>query len=604
MDREVDVSAGPLLRQTWAVLDSLIRRVGPEEINIEQPGWLKDILILLLDSLKDLASESPLCAEVLDDTVAVIVNYGSVSDPGGLGGRHTAALLNLDKLRGGKLAKATPREMQVGVVEQNHVRTFTGRKGTHSRIAPMANAVAEQRWKSNWAEYLSIEEGGDVFTLNNMLLGQADKPRPTLIAFADDVDPARDSEVMELMPVGLSVVAKAPAKTDFAGFAEKFAGMFHPAEPGFYRGAGMARWRIDAQSTEKMIMRLHRHFATLGGRVFASFPTTYSIGRHGSDELGIANMRAVLSIVCSRPWSRTFYEKAWLLFGGIASRVLYRILAGEFEGMARRRWQRQQADAVYLVGHTLKHRVVPIGDGVALLNEALADLTALKPQPKPAEAILALTAAVLKLRSDAAMLRGIVNLISVLKDVTPLTESRIKENLTEAGGARDIDLMEALREASSWTYTGSVGRTVRLVGDSKAPLRVASRFRIQELAHHAGEEKFLYATLFSELLQNAATYGKRSQRGLPIPVLVRRKLQQISLYNAIDISSLEKAKIFAEQHRNRDQKRQSSGTYFAEVIASSFQLMDFEFDVNQNEEQLPFFGKTDWIWCTTMLIKE
>jgi len=604
------------VRHMWSILDTLMRKVEPEQVDIGQRGWLKDKLTTLLESLKSLAETDPFCGEILDEMVAVIVNYGSISDPGRLGGRHTVVLLNLDKFKRGKLKTAEVAHIGGGAEEQNRVLTFQGgtnrsrpgaatRRSLGSRVKPLAPRVAERGWLNNWANYLRIEEKEGVYTLNNMLLGQAAEPQPTLIAFFDAIDRARDEEISTFMPASLSLASGEDLGNgpDISRFTERFRGMFGPAENGRFRGRSGQNWQIDETAVTAMVSRLHKHFGGIGGKVFASFPTSYRIGRDGSEDLGVSDMRAVVSVVSSREWDRAFYERAWLLFGGIASRILYRLLASEFESIARRRWQREQADAVYLVGHSLKHRVVPINDGIAQLDNALADLDAAPREPIAPTIRDALATASVKLRSNVAIMRGIVNLISVLKDANHQTESRIAKHLEEHSPTVTVDLIAQLHEAARWTFDASGARTVRLAGALGRSCRVASRFQIPELAHHGGEEKFLYATLFSELLQNAATYGKRKKFDAPIPVLVELNHKQITLSNEIDLESVETAQLFAERHDNRHQKRQSSGIYFAETIGSSFYLMDIEFAVFRNEGQLSFFDKNAWIWRTTMLIK-
>jgi hypothetical protein len=572
-------------------------------------GWLQSLLRDILRALAEEVHDSESYRRLRDALTAVIINYESITEPGIYGGRQTATVLNLKRFRTGEAGVG--RELEV-LREQNPVFTYHSDRPQPARDAatddrPVSSRdqqaeIAGSFWQANWRDYISLQEHGDQFTLNNMAMRRAVRPRPVAVSWFDG-GLCSSADLQVLTPVAINL---APGEdgaiahgASLEAFTERFAAMFD-GEGSCRRDRRQQTWRIDGRSTSAMLGRLHRYFGSLGGSCFFSIPVTLQVseGRQGNGSE--ATRRALVSVLMNSGWDRAFYEEAWQFFDALAHRLLTSVMASESAGHAHRRWLLQKASSIYLASHPMKHCILPINAAAFAVdrtaNELLREAEAQAPQEFAANAVAKLqkiSGLARQQLSDVDMALSVLSLQGLLADLG--AEQHHVEAVEEE---RSINLIDALREAAA-TTTRRIGssKSVKLVGSENLSYLIKSRLKSTTFDRHAGKEVLLYTTMFREFLKNAASYGASTDGNQTNIVDVHVSLEYnrwLNIDNAIDELAEKSARKY---NWNPDRAiHASSGLYFANRILSVLGIGTLDMWCQPNNGRFPHLPKESYYW--------
>lgn len=627
----------------------LQERVPPRTrpIDISDRHWMRQVWKDVFTQLIGLRDEDPDFAKLLRQVCAVVINYDSSSVAGIYGGRHTAALLNLDRLTG-----RPRRQVQglSGLTRQNHVFCY----GDEARFAHAPRKASpakmiEAFWRDNWLRYMLLDTGPDdrrdrdpaTFTINNMLLRRAVYPRPVLITW-DASSPDVASRASTLAPLTLHVPESVRAD-DLSGpsldeFLSAFRKMFDQSS-GTCRDRSGHDWTIDAESITRMVSALLRHFGSIGGNAFFTIPVMLLVEPARGRASGThAELRAAISVLLKLPQNDFDLAAAgWFFFDSFANRILTSILASEFVAVADSRWEGVRADSAHLASHPIKNKSRPalaaqkalqsaldqvgkimepilgpatVDDGVAvgtnpdeLLMIAIkrADLERLRTRLGQAREFCA------KAMTNVQILDGIVNLMSLLLDFGPeLQEAIVAGIASPTRGAGKVDLLRELTSAALEVADKKLGtHSVRLESDKKSALVIPRRFGSHSLKKYRELENILYRAIFSELLQNAANYGvdPLDPRSRVIPVTIEAG-SPIRIRNYVHPKAERDLADKARQvSSDAPLDRMSSGLYFVKRAFSELAIGDIYARVFQERVEGSPIDREYFVWEFLIYIK-
>lgn len=566
MDQE---SAPPARAKSYSIhnlVTLLQERVPPRTrpIDISNKHWLQQVWADVFDRLGELQHADENFAQLLRQICAVVINYDSISEPGFYGGRHTAALLNLDRVKGRPQRRVRGLSSLTG---QNHVFFYEGDAEAVGRKGKTpARDVTQAFWQDNWRRYMLLDNGPDdrkerdpaTFTLNNMLLRRAVYPRPVLITW-DEKSEEAPAWAQALAPITVHVpelIRSPEAPTPgFDAFLSGFQAMFEQHD-GQWRDRAGHDWIVDADSVTRMLQALLRHFGSIGGNAFFTIPVMLLVAQTRGRVQTYHELRAAVSVVLTLPRDDLELASAgWFFFESFANRVLTSILASEFVALSDSRWANVRADSANLASHPIKNKSRPalaaqtsllgtiekitllvegilrgaIAEGEDGSAEARPDAPViLKVAPADLETLRLLLARArqfcAKAMTNVQILDGIVNLMSLLLDLGPELQEAIAESTASAGPrTRKIDLFQFLTKAAEGVADKKLGsQSVRIESAEKPVQTMRSRFDTAKLRKYRDLETILYGAIFAELLQNAANYGidPRDPKSTCIPVTV------------------------------------------------------------------------------------
>lgn len=566
-------------------------------IDIDKPDWLRHCLSTMVQGLVGLTGDktSPSATtyrDIIESVVFLVVNYDSKSDPGIIGGRHTLTLINETAF--------LPHDEDItanhaDVREQNHIEFFGAPPATEA----VDRAAIERFWFHRWKKYFGWVAGPTQFTLNDVLLRVASSPRPVFLSWFDSTEHVSEQPTT-LTPLALNFAPVAAAGAPETAFdppdgtaLDAFTAQFQRMFLEHYK-TGLAPTtpiEITPESVDRMCRRLVDHFADLGAQCFFSIPVSIRVSAEGTVD---TDLRAVISVAVRRPWNPSFYGAAWSFFTGVANRVLADILVSEYAAFTRKRWELSTANAVYLAGHPLKHRLQAVDLYASELHSDLREARKTLSKPDLVHASFAplrtsinlMHAKADRLMSNVEAASAYANFMNLLADLldTEAADRAVREcaekNREAAHRSPEwIDFGAELVEAASIARDSKTGdRTILIDGEPPSHF-IPSRFYGGALDHHCDKEHLAYRTIFLELLRNAVNYGLSDSGSDKDPVVVQLGVRRAHgelhfiLENAVHpdfVASAEEA--LARRNDRNDPWRQASGMTVVDDLLKRLRL--------------------------------